>query len=152
MGRPSLKTPELCDEILSRIAKGEPLAVILREEGKPHQTRWNEWLREDEALAIAHTRAREAGFDVIAAESLAIIDSDPERVVTMSGDERSESRIDSASVQWLKNRAEHRLKLLAKWDPKRYGDKLAVGGDDDASPVKHTHEIVRRVIDGRQDA
>jgi hypothetical protein len=120
----SVRTPELVQEVLARIAQGEPLAAILREEGKPHQTTWNEWLREDEALAIAHTHAREAGFEVIAADSLAIIDAPPERVVTMQGDERTESRIDSAAVQWAKNRAEHRLKLLAKWHPSRYGDKV----------------------------
>jgi hypothetical protein len=32
-------------------------------------------------------------------------------------------------VQWAKNRVELRLKLLAKWNPKRYGDKVQVAGD-----------------------
>ena len=29
-------------------------------------------------------------------------------------------------MSWLKNRVEQRLKLLAKWDPKRYGDRMNV--------------------------
>jgi hypothetical protein len=32
-------------------------------------------------------------------------------------------------VSWQKNRVWARLQLLAKWDPKRYGDKLELSGD-----------------------
>ena len=35
-----------------------------------------------------------------------------------------------------KLQVETRLKLLAKWDPKRYGEKLALGGADDLPPIK----------------
>jgi hypothetical protein len=38
-------------------------------------------------------------------------------------------RYDSAYVQWQKNRVEQRLKLLAKWNPKRYGDRVTMAGD-----------------------
>ena len=35
-----------------------------------------------------------------------------------------------------------RLKLLSKWDPKRYGDKVShVGGDDDDAPIKHAISV-----------
>lgn len=47
------------------------------------------------------------------------MDASPERYMTELGE-----RIDPASVAWAKSRAEQRLKLLAKWDPKRYGDKI----------------------------
>lgn len=133
MPYPSKKKPEIITDILERIAKGEPLAVICRtSEEYPTPTSWGVWVRDDEELAIAYGRAREEGFDAIAAEALEIIDAAPERVITMSGDDRTESRIDSASVQWAKNRAELRLKLLAKWSPKKYGDKLELAGDKDA--------------------
>ena len=29
----------------------------------------------------------------------------------------------------VKNRVEQRMKLLAKWNPKRYGDRIALAGD-----------------------
>jgi hypothetical protein len=83
------------------------------------------------SFAIAYARARDVGFDVIALEGLSALDEEPERVITTSGDDRSESRIDAASVQRAKNRFEGRLKLLAKWDPKRYGDKTLIGSDPD---------------------
>lgn len=90
-----------------------------------------DWQDAHEDFSASIARARVAGYDHIAVEALAILDEEPERVVTVIGDDRSESRIDGASVQRAKNRFEGRLKLLAKWDAKRYGDKLDLtsGGD-----------------------
>ena len=82
----------------------------------------------DEAFAAAIARARDIGADAIAAESLSIVDEAPERTAL--------GNIDPGSVAHAKLRAEHRLKLLAKWNPKKYGDKLAVGGADDLPPVQ----------------
>lgn len=105
---PSLKTPELCDQILSRIANAEPLSKILRDEGMPHQTTWGDWLRDDEALALAHARAREVSGEIIAETALAIADD----------------LIDDPASRRV--RVETRLKLLACWHPKRYGAKQEV--------------------------
>lgn len=115
---PTKRTPELVEDILSRMSKGETLtsACLVHEIST---STWRVWCRDDEALDIAHARARDEGFDALAEGSLAIIDAPPERYMTELGE-----RIDPASVAWAKNRAEQRLKLLAKWDPKRYGDKL----------------------------
>lgn len=123
MPYPAKKTPKLIEEVLSRIAQGETLAALGRELGF-HPTSWSQWVREDEDLAIAYAHARDVGADVIAEDVLRIIDEEPERVVQIDEDgKKSTSRIDSAGVAWAKNRAEMRLKLLAKWNPKKYGDK-----------------------------
>ena len=45
----------------------------------------------------------------------------PERTGTPFGD-----KVDAGYVVWQKNRAEQRLKLLAKWSPKKYGDRQQV--------------------------
>ena len=71
------------------------------------------------------SRAREIGQDVIAEEAMAIVDEIPQEASSWSRDGGS-SHVDGAHVTWLKNRAEMRLKLLAKWNPKRYGDKVDV--------------------------
>ena len=120
-----MKTQAVIDEILSRMSAGEPLANICRDEHMPHMSTWRMWCRDDEILDIAHGRARDDGFDVIAADALNIVDQEPERIVSFDDEGRpSGERLDSAAVQWAKNRAEMRLKLLAKWDYKRYGDKI----------------------------
>jgi hypothetical protein len=130
-GRPSSFTQKLADEIAERIGNGEPLAQICRDDHMPALRTVYDWQDAHEQFSASIARARDAGYDNIAVDALAILDEEPERVVTLTGDDRSESRIDSASVQRAKNRFEGRLKLLAKWDAKRYGDKLDLtsGGD-----------------------
>lgn len=109
-GRPTIRTDAMVDDIIDRLAKGEPLAAICRTPGYPHPSTFRDWCNGDEELSRRFARAREDGFDAIAESTLDIVDNVEE---------------DPAS---RRVRAETRLKLLAKWDPKRYGDKLEVGG------------------------
>ena len=126
MPYPAKITPQVIEEVLSRIAQGETLAALGRELGF-HPNNWAVRVREDEELAIAYQRARDVGADVIAEDALRIIDEEPLRVVEVDEEGKtSHGRIDSAAVAWAKNRAEMRLKLLAKWNPKKYGDKQTV--------------------------
>ena len=118
------------EKVVDGLSKGTPLTIICSEDGMPNDDTMRIWANADEEIAGAIARAREVGFDVIASEALEIIDQTPERVITITGEDRSESRFDGAAVQWAKNRAEMRLKLLAKWDPKRYGEMLKHAGHD----------------------
>lgn len=120
MGRSTVRTQAIEDEIVSRISAGEPLASICREDHMPGLTTVWEWTKKDATLAERIARAREAGHDVIAAGALAIADEPPPM---------TERGVDSGHVAWQKNRIWTRLQLLAKWDPKRYGDKLELAGD-----------------------
>lgn len=106
---PAKKNPKLVEEVLRRIASGETLAALGRELGF-HPVSWGQWVRADEALGIAYAQARETGQDAIADDIMSIIDSVPAQ---------------SEEIQRAKLRAEYRLKLLAKWNPKRYGDKVS---------------------------
>lgn len=130
MGRRSTYSEEIADEICRRLANGEFLRVICREEGMPHWNTVHDWKQANAEFAGRIARAREVGFDAIAEDSMALLEEKPERTSTQFGD-----KVDSGYVAWQKNRAEQRLKLLAKWDPKRYGDKLAIGGDAE-NPIK----------------
>jgi hypothetical protein len=113
---------DIIRKVIEGLRAGTPLTVICSADGMPCDDTVRNWADEDPQVARDIARARETGFDTIATEVMSIIDTAPERVITNSGEGRTESRIDSASVQWAKNRAETRLKLLAKWDPKRYGE------------------------------
>lgn len=129
-GRPTKRCVAVEKKIIAGLSKGTPLTVLCAPDDMPSDRTVRDWIESDRQFSADIARARETGFDVIAVEALQIIDAEPERVVTMTGDDRSESRIDSAAVQWAKNRAETRLKLLAKWDPKRYGELVKVGNPD----------------------
>lgn len=108
-GRPSKRTPEIVAAILSGLSKGEPLTVLCAQNGVCDDTVRN-WAHADEELSRAIARARDAGFDQIALDALRIADG---------------VKDDDTDVQSRRLRADVRLKLLAKWDPKRYGERIA---------------------------
>lgn len=107
MPYPAKKNPKLIEEVLSRIAQGETLAALGRELGF-HPQSWLVWVRADEALALAYAQARDVGHDVLADGLVEIADDVP----TTSED-----------IQKAKLRIETRLKLLACWNPRKYGTK-----------------------------
>ncbi len=111
--------------IAARLRKGEPMVVILRDDGMPGGDALEEWRVNDPEIDRLMARARRDGFDAIAAECLAIADdTSGDTIVGKTGE-----RPDSEWIQRSKLKIETRLKLLAKWDPKRYGDKLEVAED-----------------------
>lgn len=123
-GRPPEEVPkDKADEIVEWISNGGTLREYCRQKGSPH---WNTvylWLDKDEDFAGRFARARERGAEAIAQQALEILDEFP---LMVDGGENSGPRIDSGHVAWLKNRFEGRLKLLAKWFPQKYGDKVDV--------------------------
>jgi hypothetical protein len=129
MGRPSTFTQAIADEICERLSKGEPLAAVCRDEGMPHPTTFRHWCEADESLAIAYGRAREDGFDAIAVDALNIADQTADD--TIRDPENGSERPNTEWITRSRLRVDTRLKLLAKWDPKRYGDKTLVGSDPD---------------------
>lgn len=120
MGRISTFAQEVADDICARLSKGEPLASICRDENMPAVRTVSDWKAAHEQFAADFARAREEGFDALAAECLDIADeTSRDTLYTESGD-----RPNSEWITRSKLRIETRLKLLAKWDVKRYGDKV----------------------------
>lgn len=135
IGRPSKYTPELAEEICERLSNGEPLRQICRDDHMPAWSAVYQWMEKDEALSVAIAHAREAGQDAMAERAFAEMYDEPERILSESG-----GRIDPGYVQLVKARAEITLKMLAKWNPKRYGDRIAVAGDAE-SPLRVEAEV-----------
>ncbi len=129
MGRPPVFTPELVDTFIDGISKGIPLRQLCRDHdvGK---SAWYELMQRDATLSGRFAQARVEGFDEIAEECLEIADAvDDDYIPTENG-----LAVDHEHIQRSKLRIETRLKLLAKWDPRRYGDKIhqEVTGKDGA--------------------
>lgn len=109
--------------ICSKLEKGVPLEVICRNnESLPSTRSICDWSDVDPVVASAIARARDIGFDALAVEALCIADT-PERGIirTINADGSEETR-EEDMLGHRKLRVETRLKLLAKWCPKRYGD------------------------------
>lgn len=73
-------------------------------------------------FAAMMEKAREAGFDVIANDCLAIADDATGDTI----DGKFGPRLDTEWLGRSRLRVDTRLKLLAKWHPKRYGEKLQI--------------------------
>ena len=143
MSRPTLRTPELEDDILSRIACGESLRAICSEEAYPNVATVIRWLAADEAFAHRYARAREMQAEVLADQMLEIADDG-------TNDWMAKRDKDGNLVGWQLNgeavarsklRLEQRRWYAEKLRPKVYGAKVAVGGDPDAPPIKTTHQL-----------
>ena len=128
LGRPTEKPdPVIVNEIIDWIAHGNTLRSYCRLKNKPNWRTIYNWLEKDDGDFIARfAHARDMGADAIAEECLEIIDSPP----PLCGSEGN-TRLDPAAVQMQKNRVEARLKLLAKWNPKKYGEKVGVEAKGD---------------------
>ena len=147
MGRPSKYTPELAKEICERLANGEPLRQICRDDHMPSWVAIYDWMVRDDklgdqgaGLSLAIARAREVGQDAMAERAYLEMYQEPERILSEGG-----GRIDSGYVQLVKARAEITLKLLAKWNPKRYGDRVELTGDKD-NPLHINAQIETKTL------
>ena len=102
------------------------------------------WKAAHEGFDSDFGRARDEGYDALAAQCLAIADTPLEGVETTTKDD---GRIEEKRGDMLGHRKlqiETRLKLLAKWDPRRYGDKLALGQADDLLPLVTVKDLTGR--------
>lgn len=115
------KSPELIANTLAHIASGKTLADACRLYDFSNDA-WAKWLKQDPELSQAYAEARIIGADAMADDILNIVD-------TVSSDhvEISKARL----------RSEMRLKLLAKWQPSKYGDSVALKHQgEDGGPVQ----------------
>ena len=135
-GRPTSYTPELLKIICDRLAEGEPLAEICRDKGMPHPSTVRSWGKKNEAVSLLIADAREDGEERITANIRR----------TAKGD----AGFSTNDVQRDKLIIDTDLKLLAKWNPKKYGEKLAIGGDPDMSSIKT--EITSQLSDDKLNA
>lgn len=110
-GRPkgsgSLFTQPIADEICERISRGEALTVVSCDLNI-HRNTIYDWQLQFKHFAVQFARARKLEYDTMAEECRQIADN---------VDEDPASR---------RVRVETRLRLLAKLDPTRFGDKIAL--------------------------
>ena len=136
-GRPSAFTPEIAESIIQGLSEGTPLTVICAGDGMPGIRTVYDWMDRDAAFSADIARARESGFDAIADR------------LRETARERGDSTGDVARDKLI---VDTDLKLLAKWDPKRYGDRIATeisgpGGGPIPSAAVMSPEMERDISD-----
>lgn len=74
VGRPTKRTPAVVKRILEGLANGTPLTLLCDDVKMPDTSTVRDWMNLDPTLSHAIARAREAGFDRIAATALELSD------------------------------------------------------------------------------
>jgi hypothetical protein len=140
-GRPSKYSPEIARVICEQLSEGVPLRQICRENaGFPAWRTVYDWMGRDEALSASIARARDIGYDALAEECLHIADTPIlfERV-TETIDPKTKEKVQAVvrgdDVNARRLQIETRLKLLAKFHPTKYGDRVAIEGVEGGAPI-----------------
>lgn len=151
-------TAELKQEIVNRIAEGEPLKSIVNDDRMPtRQSIWREESRDPE-FAKELKMARQIAADIFAEEMMEIADNATE-------DYRPDGSINYELVARSKMRIDQRRWMAARLDPMRYGDKVQTditsGGEkleakeisplEAARQVAFALEIAKRAVAPKED-
>ena len=133
-------TKEIADSICEQLSVGVPLREICRQDGYPKWRTVYDWLAKDEEFATRFAHARDVGHEALAQECLDIADNAENDWMLRENKDGSESwQLNGEHVQRSKLRIETRLKLLAKWNPKKYGDKVTHSGDAENPIITKTY-------------
>ncbi|CAB5212698.1 hypothetical protein UFOVP191_10 [uncultured Caudovirales phage] len=116
MARPSSYTQELAGKICEGIAQGNSLVKVCYALDIDYGTVYD-WIKKHPDFADNYTHAREAQADYLADGVLDIADDS-----TLMADDR---RVKIDARKWY----------AGKLKPKKYGDKIGIGGADDLPPV-----------------
>mgnify|MGYP006270193039 CR=1 FL=1 len=135
VGRQSEFNQETADQLCHRLAGGESLRSICADPTMPAaQTVYN-WMAARPHFMEQYVRAREEQAETMADEIVAIADETPQTTPVYDKDgNQIDIKLDSAYVQWQRQRIDARKWTAAKLRPKRYGDRVVHAGDDD-NPV-----------------
>jgi hypothetical protein len=121
MGRPPEPVPQdIADALCGWIAQGKTLREFCRQPGMPARRTVDDWRDKDPDFAARVARARDTGFDMIAEEMLAIADT-PQSGEIVTQDKDGKTVVTEDMLGHRKLQVETRAKLLACWDPRRYG-------------------------------
>lgn len=123
-GRPTIYTPQLAAIICERLAAGESLRAICRDEGMPNRSTVSDWvIRDIDGFSGQYTRARDFGLDELADEILGIADN-PQEGVRREESEDGYKEVREDMLGHRKLQVDARKWYLSKLAPKKYGEKI----------------------------
>lgn len=126
-GRPATYTVELADIVCSRLAAGESMCSISKDEDMPAKTTLFKWIREIEEFTHQYARAKEESADALVEDMLDIADNQVSQPVLVDGvpmviDGQLVQVVDAVSVNHARLRVDTRKWAASKLQPRKYGD------------------------------
>ena len=131
--------------ICEMIADGQSLRQIAKINGMPSPALVCKWLANESNAAFReqYARARERQADKLFEECLDIADSRDNDVII---NEFGAETVNHDAIARAKLRVDTRKWMAGKLRPKKYGDKLEIGGDPE-NPASHVVRIERTIVD-----
>lgn len=125
-GRPSTFSAEIAAEICRRLADGQTLREVCRDEGMPPESTVRLWALDDrDGFAAQYARAREIGYFSMADELLEVADDARNDWMQRSDDNGGISwQVNGEHIQRSRLRVDTRKWMLSKALPKVFGDKV----------------------------
>ncbi len=140
---------ELFDTICDRIATGESLRSVCKDDDMPNQTTVFKWLANSDVLSKQYARAREAQADAIFDEALDIADDSRNDWMERNDPENPGWIANGEHIQRARLRIDTRKWMAGKLRPKTYGDKIEV--DNTSSDGSLRPSVIRIVAAGVKD-
>lgn len=134
VGRPTIYADDLADRIFTRIAGGESLRLICKEDDMPDRATVFRWLAANKQFRDQYTHAREAQADSLFDDILEIADASKGDRKIVDGVEV----VDHEHIQRSKLRVDARKWMAGKLRPKKYGDK---------QEIEHSGAVAVNVVD-----
>jgi len=149
VGAPTTYNSHIAFVLCTRIAEGESLREIVKDEGMPDRSTVYDWLLRHPEFADQYARAREEQADTLADEIIAIADEQPEIIAVLDKKTGAliEHKLDGAFLQWQKNRIEARKWTAMKLKPKKYGDRVALEGVEGGAAIKTEDTNANKFLD-----
>ncbi len=157
-GRQTIFTQEIATAICEKLANGDSLRSVCESEEMPAESTVRSWALDDiQGFGAQYTRAREIGFEKRAEEILLIADTPLIGVKTKTNEKGEVETTEGDMIEHRRLQVDARKWLLSKMLPKRYGEKLALGGAEDLPPVQMANtyqmsesELIRIASTGMQ--
>jgi hypothetical protein len=145
IGRPTTYSQEMADKICEQVADGKSIRTICAGDDMPAVSSIFKWIRDYPEFSEQYRLAKEDCADAMAEDCIDIIDNQVEQPLLVEGipmaiDGKMVMVKDNVSVSHAKERVAVRLKLMSKLMPKKYGDKLELGGDPN-NPIQTVTRI-----------
>lgn len=125
-GRASDYTPEIAQAICMRIAEGESLRMICRDDSMPDKSTVLRWIGRHAEFRDQYAQAKELGVEAIAEELFEIADDGTNDWMEMTDSEGNAYgyKVNGEHIQRSKLRIDTRKWYLSKILPKKYGDRI----------------------------
>ncbi|MBP9706803.1 MAG: hypothetical protein KBD78_04115 [Oligoflexales bacterium] len=124
------KNDKIIDEIIEEISNGRSLVGILKSKKEyPSYTNFMRWIDADQKVREKYTKAKEAQADYLAEQLLDIADDGKNDWMQSNDPNNPGYRFNNEHYQRSRLRVDTRKWIASKLKPKKYGEKLDLGGN-----------------------